>query len=246
MTRQSTSATLRRAEPLYQLVENHIRERIDSGQLVPGDLIPSEPQLAEQLNVSQGTVKKAIDNLVWQGLLYRHQGKGTFVSRIDFNNSLFRFFSYGDAEGREMRIHKQTTTRRREPGRPKICQRLGVPAGTELLYIERVGMVDQTPIFVEYSWWIADVVPGLEQENVRIPDLFYALIVEKFGVPIIRAEEILTAEACDAVTARKLEVDDGVPVVVLKRTTFTTNNRIVEVRTTKGRADRFSYKREIR
>jgi GntR family transcriptional regulator len=233
-------------KPLYQVVEEHIRELIDSGELIPGDLVPSEPQLAKALGVSQGTVKKAIDNLVWQRVLYRHQGKGTYVSRIDFNNSLFRFFSYGDAEGKGVRIHKETTIRKLEPGSPEICERLGIAPKSEILFIERIGYVRKKPVLVEYCHWRADVVPGLENEDVHIPDLLYALIVEKYNVPVVRAEETLTAEAADRKTAAKLNIAPGTPVVVLKRVTHTTGDRIIEVRTTKGRADKFSYKTEIR
>ena len=232
--------------PLYQVVEDYLRDLVNSGKLVPGDLIPSESQLTQALGISRGTVKKAIDNLVWEKVLYRHQGKGTYVSRIDFNNSLFRFFSYGDAEGRSLRIHKETTIRRLETVRDDVCERLQVPPGSQVLYIERVGYAAKLPVLVEHSYWRADVVPGLENEDVHIPDLFYALVVEKYGVPVVRAEETLTAEAADTHTALKLHIDAGSPVVVLKRVTRTTNDRIIEVRTTKGRADKFSYRTEIR
>ena len=237
---------LRKAEPLYQIVENHLRELINKGGLIPGDLIPAEPKLAKQLNVSQGTVKKAIDNLVWQGLLYRHQGKGTFVSRIDFNNSLFKFFSYGDQLGHDVRVRKQTTDRHLEQGSIDIRKLLAVDAKQELLHIERVGVVNGVPAFVEYSWWDAQLVPGLENEDTHIPDLFYAVIEENYKIPVIRAEETLTAEACDQTTADKLEIEISTPVVVLNRLTYSTDNKIIEVRTSKGRADMFSYKREIR
>ena len=233
-------------QPLYQHVEDYIREQINDGHLTPGDLIPSEPRLSKELNVSQGTVKKALDNLVWQGLLFRHQGKGTFVSRIDFNNSLFKFFSYADKKGKEVRIRKSTTDRRRGKGPKKICKQLGVTAGTELLFIERIGYINHRPTFIENSWWIAEMVPDLEKEETHIPDLFYALIVDHYGIPIVRAEETLTAEACDKKTAKKLNIKGDSPVVVLNRSTYTVGDKIVEVRTTKGRADQFSYRREIR
>ena len=233
-------------KPLYQLVEDHIRQLIDSGELVPGDLIPSEPQLAKQLNVSPGTAKKAIDNLVWEQRLYRHQGKGTYVSNIDFNNSLFRFTTYGDADGQPTRLHKETTARRIERGPAELCAELGTSADTPLLYIERVGYVDEQAVMVEYSHWRADVVPGLEDEELHIPDLFYALIVEKYGIPVVRAEETLTAGAADDQSAEILGIDPGDPVLVLHRETYTTNNQIIEVRISKGRADKFSYKTEIR
>ena len=240
------AANYRQTQPLYQKVEEHIKRQIKDGELIPGDLLLSEPRLSKELDVSIGTVKKALDNLVWQGLLYRHQGKGTFVSSIDFNNSLFRFFSYADAEGHEVRIRKATTDRWLGEGPKEICEKLEVKEGTELLFIERIGSVDNTPTFIENSWWIAELVPDLEKEETHIPDLFYALIVDHYKIPIVRAEETLTAEACDKNTAVKLNIKIDSPVVVLNRSTFTSGNKIVEVRTTRGRADQFSYKREIR
>ncbi len=242
----ATNLEAAKGRPLYRLVESHLRDLIHSGKLIPGDLIPSESQLAKALEVSPGTVKKAIDNLVWEGLLFRHQGKGTYVSKVDFEKSLFRFFTYGDAEGRALRIHKITTARGRMPGPLGACKRLGFEAGTELIYIERLGLVGETPILVEYSWWAPDVVPGLEDESIHIPDYLYALVLDRFGVPVIRAEETLTAGAADEQTAEMIRVKKGAPVVVLKRTTYSRDDRMVEVRTTKGRADRFSYKTEIR
>ncbi|GAB2716048.1 GntR family transcriptional regulator [Halomonas garicola] len=235
-----------KGKPLYRVVEDHIRRLINTGQLVPGDLIPSESQLAKALGVSPGTVKKAITNLVWEQLLFRHQGKGTYISRVDFEKSLFRFFSYGDPEGRSIRIHKKTTERCRQPGPADICRRLGVPEGSDLVYIERVGLVGNQPILVEYSWWPAAVVPGLENKSLHIPDYLYALVLDQYGVPVVRAQETLTADAADAKTAEMVGIDEGTPVVVLKRTTYTKEDHIIEVRTTKGRADRFSYKTEIR
>ncbi|MCP3867112.1 MAG: GntR family transcriptional regulator [Gammaproteobacteria bacterium] len=233
-------------KPLYQVAEDYLRGLIDSGALVPGDLIPSEPQLAKQLNISQGTAKKAIDNLVWERRLYRHQGKGTYVSSIDFNNSLFRFTTYGDAAGQPTRIHKETTARRITQGTPVLCRKLGAQPDTNLLYIERIGYVDEKPVMVEYSYWRADLVPGLENDEVHIPDLLYALIVEKYGIPVVRAEETLTAGGTDERTAGILQVAPDTPVLVLNRTTYTSDNRIIEIRTSKGRADKFSYKTEVR
>ena len=165
--------------PLYRAVEAPILGEIEAGKLVPGDLIPSEPELAMRLRVSQGTAKKAIDNLVKERRLYRHQGKGTYVSSIDFNRSLFRFFSYGDAGGDAIRIHKETPMRRVDRGPPEICSRLGVPEGTELLQLQRIGYAEGIPVLEEQSWWLADVVAGLEDEDVHIPDLLYAVVVGK-------------------------------------------------------------------
>lgn len=236
-------------KPLYKTAENFLKKSIENGQWVPGDLIPSESQLAEILDISIGTVRKAIDQLEKEKLVYRHQGKGTYVSKIDFDNSLFRFFSYGLGVNTEetARIHKLTPRRELIKGPADICEHLKVPTGTPLIYIERVGYDDdEEPILLEKCWWLADVVEGLEDADIHIPDLLYALIEEKFNVHVVRAEEILTAENADEKTAKVLNIDVGSALVVLLRTTHASKDKIIEYRITRGRPDRFSYKTEIR
>jgi len=234
-------------KPLYKIVETHLREKIEAGEWVPGDLIPSEPQLSKLLDVSIGTVRKAIDQLEQENLLFRHQGKGTYVSRIDFDRSLFRFFTYGTGTGESARIRKVTPKRARISGTEEICRHLEAPVGTPLIYIERLGLdEDDQPVLLEKCWWLADVVEGLEDEDLHIPDLFYALIEEKFNVHIVRAEETLTADIADVETAKMLNIIPGDPLVVLLRSTHANNDKIIEYRVTRGRPDRFSYKTEIR
>lgn len=235
------------AKPLYKIVSQHILDQIQQGALVSGDLIPSEAQLSSTLSVSIGTVRKAIDVLEREKRVFRHQGKGTYVSHVNFDNSLFRFFTYGDATGQATRIHKETPIRRQVVGSEEICARLAVPTETPLIYIERIGYdYQERPVLIEQCWWLADVVPGIEDSEVHIPDLLYAVVEEKFGVHVVRAEETLTAEAADRLTAEKLQVQPGVPLVVLHRLTHASNDRLIEYRVTHGRADRFSYKTEIR
>ena len=231
---------------LYRQVEHYILDEIDSGRLTPGDLIPSEPQLSGLLNVSQGTVKKALDNLVSEKRLYRHQGKGTYVSTIDFNNSLFRFFSYGDAMGKSVRIHKEVNERALKIGPKAVCHQLGYRAEAKLLYIKRIGYIKELPILVENCWWCPELLPGVEKENIHIPELMYAMVVEKYGVPVVRSEETLTADLADKQTAQILNIPEKSPVIILIRHTFSRKNKMIEYRKTVGRADKFSYKAEIR
>jgi GntR family transcriptional regulator len=98
---------------------------------------------------------------------------------------------------------------------------------------------------VEYSRWRADLLPGLENEDIHIPDLFYEVVVDKYSIPIIKAAETLTAEGATKKTAAILEIEVNAPVLVLNRTTYTRDNQTIEIRTTKGRGDMFSYRTEI-
>ena len=236
-------------QSLYKTAVEYLKQGINDGRWIPGDLLPSESKLSELLEISVGTVRKAIDELEKEKLVYRHQGKGTYVSKIDFNRSLFHFFSYGSGTTSEeaARIHKVTPKRKLIKGSSEICKHLQVPENTPLVYIERIGYDDDDePVLIEKCWWLADVVAGLEDEEVHIPDLFYALIAEKFGVHVTKAEETITAQIANKKTAEKLNIKVGSPLVVLLRTAYARNNKIIEYRITRGRPDRFSYKTEIR
>ena len=111
-------------QKLYQKVIDFINHQINSGELIIGDLIPSESQLSNKLNVSIGTVRKAIDKLENQKVLYRHHGKGTYVSDHGFDNSIFNFFSYGKQDGSSIRIYKTTPVRVKQKASAEIAFQL--------------------------------------------------------------------------------------------------------------------------
>ena len=231
---------------LYQIVIDYINGEISSGNLTIGDLIPSENQLSKLLNVSVGTVRKAIDKLEQNKLLYRHHGKGTYVSDYGFDNSMFNFFSYGSETGSPIRIYKTTPVRKKTTATLEIAFQLKIKPGEDIIYLERRGYIDKkNPIIIEKSWWIAGFVEGLQKSDIHIPDLLYALIYKKFATQIIASKEVLTAGIADSKTAKILHIKKGDPVVILNRHTYAKDKGLVEFRITTGRADMFSYRTTI-
>ena len=171
---------------LYQTVIDYINSQINSGELTIGDLIPSESQLSKLLNVSIGTVRKATDKLEHNKVLYRHHGKGTYISDYGFDNSIFNFFSYGNQTGSSIRIYKTTPIRKKVKATSEISFQLGINQGDDVIYLERRGYIDKkNPIIIEKSWWVADVVEGLQKPSLHIPDLLYAVIFKEFDTHII-------------------------------------------------------------
>ncbi|MCS5544854.1 MAG: GntR family transcriptional regulator [Gammaproteobacteria bacterium] len=231
---------------LYQKVIDYINEEITSGNLTIGDLIPSEKQLSKLLDVSVGTVRKAIDKLENSRLLYRHHGKGTYVSDYGFDNSMFNFFSYGSETGSSIRIYKTTPIRKKTTATSEVAFQLEIERGADVIYLERRGYIDKrNPVIIEKSWWIAEVVEGLQKPNIHIPDLLYALIFKKFATQITASKEVLTAGIADSKTAKILHINKGDPVVILNRHSYAKDKGLVEFRITTGRADMFSYRTTI-
>ncbi len=227
---------------LYQVVVDYINAKINNGALVIGDLIPSESQLSKLLNVSVGTVRKAVDIMENDQLLYRHHGKGTYVSDYGFDNRIFNFFSYGGKSGLPARIYKTTPIREKIKSNEAISQELKIEKNTDVIYLQRLGHINKThPIIIEKSWWLAETVEGLQDEDLHIPDLLYALILEHFKVHIKGSKEVLTAGIADQETAEILNIGKGDPIMILNRHSYTANKDLVEFRITIGRADMFSY-----
>ena len=88
--------------PLYMQIKGLLVARVTEGKWAPGDIIPSEMQLAQELKVSQGTVRKAITELVENNVLVRRQGKGTFVASHDYDRALFHFFHIVNDSGNKI------------------------------------------------------------------------------------------------------------------------------------------------
>ena len=229
-------------QKLYQKVIYLINQQINSGELIIGDLIPSESQLSKKLNVSVGTVRKAIDKLENRKILYRHHGKGTYVSDHGFDNSIFNFFSYGNQDGSSVRIFKTTPVRVKIKATAEIAFQLGIKQDDDVIYLERIGYIDKkSPVIVEKSWWIADVVEGLQDHSIHIPDLLYAVILKQFNTQITSSQEVLTAGIADDEISETLHINKGNPVVILNRHSYAKGKGLVEFRITTGRADMFSY-----
>ena len=231
---------------LYQTVIDYINSQISSGELTIGDLIPSESQLSKLLNVSVGTVRKAIDKLEHNKVLYRHHGKGTYISDYGFDNSIFNFFSYGNQTGSSIRIYKTTPIRKKVKATSEISFQLGINQADDVIYLERRGYIDKkNPIIIEKSWWVAAVVEGLQKPSLHIPDLLYAVIFKEFDTQINSSQEVLTAGIADDKTAKILHINKGDPVVILNRHSYAKDKGLVEFRITTGRADMFSYTTSI-
>jgi GntR family transcriptional regulator len=227
---------------LYEIVIDHIQDKISNGELTVGDLVPSESQLSKKLDVSIGTVRKAIDILENDRILYRHHGKGTYVSDYGFDNRMFNFFSYGSNTGSSIRIYKTTPKRKKIKATNEISKELKINHGDDVIYLERMGYIDKKhPVIIEKSWWVAHVVDGLQKSNLHIPDLLYALVSKHFGTHITSSKEVLTAGIADQKTSEILNINKGDPVVILYRHSYAKDKGLVEFRITTGRADMFSY-----
>lgn len=233
--------------PIYQRLKDALAERIQDGAWKPGDAIPAESELASEFGVALGTMRKAIEGLVLQGLLERRQGRGTFVRRVDFGNTLFRFFRHTGKGGRPLVPTQRLVGRRTGHAGREVARALGLAAEDTVLWLRRLRLVDGDPLVIdEIALPLPRFAPLAELPAVAFDELLYPLYERVLGVTIARASDRISFGRASAMVARTLAIPAGDPVVVIERVAFARDGEPLEWRRSRGPAERFSYDVEIR
>ncbi len=235
--------------PLYQQIKSLILRSLQSGEWKPGDMIPSEFELAARFKVSQGTVRKAIDELAADNLLVRRQGKGTFVATHAEQHIQYRFLRlHLDQEPTDApaMAERRIVECRKLRAPADVARQLDLRGGDSLIQIRRVLSFAGVPTILEDIWLPGSPFKGLSLEtlsNDKGP--MYALFEAQFGVRMVRATEKIKAVAADPVAASLLEVDDGVPLLSVERLAFTYNDAPMELRRGLYRTENRHYRNEL-
>lgn len=224
----STSPTF---SPLYRQIKNLIVNALVSGEWRPGEAIPSEIELAARYGVSQGTVRKAIDEMAAENLVLRRQGKGTFVASHNDPRAFFRFLRLQAISG-EIGVSRSVPL---ECWRAKAGQEaarvLGLKLAAPIIVIRRVLEFSAKPVVVDEIYLPGDAFGTLTLDMLKEwQGSLYSLFEAQFGVRMVRAEERLRAVPADRTSAELLHVAEGSPLLSVERVSFTYGDRPMEWR----------------
>lgn len=235
MSRDSSRSAARASSPtfspLYRQIKDFLIRSLEQGEWGPGDAIPSEGELAARFNVSQGTVRKAIDEMAAENMLVRRQGKGTFVATHDDPRSFYRFLRLmPDAGVAEQSVsdpfYCQTVAASSE-----VAAALQLQPGAPVLHVKRLLRFAGEPVVFDQIFLVGELFGSLSLERLQGGERsLYSLFESDFGVRMISAEERLRAVAADAESAPLLGVGEGDPLLLVERTAYTYGNRPVEWR----------------
>jgi GntR family transcriptional regulator len=218
-------------QPLYRQIAALITRSLDGGEWQPGQAIPSELELAARYKVSQGTVRKAIDELAAANLLVRRQGKGTFVASHAEERTRFRFLRIAPDDGSAERLSRKFLDCKRMRPTAEIAQALDIPSSQAVLQVRRVLYFRGAPVVLDDLWLPLALFKGLSEQLLSAYEgPLYGLFEKEFGVRMIRAEEQIRAVAADAEAAPLLGVAPGAPLLSVSRVSFTYGDRPVELR----------------
>ncbi len=217
--------------PLYKQIKSLLVQRLQQGEWKPGEPIPSELELAARFQVSQGTVRKAVDELAAENLLVRRQGKGTFVATHQEARVQFRFLRLVPDRGEAVPAQSTFLECRRAKAPADVAQQLALRGGDGVVYLRRLLGVGGKPLVLDDIWLPAALFRGLTPERLaeyRGP--LYGLFESEFGTRMIRADERIRAVAAAEDVAALLAVAPGAPLLLVDRVSYTYRDQPVEVR----------------
>lgn len=217
--------------PLYQQIKALIMQSLQTGEWKPGEMIPSEMDLAARYKVSQGTVRKAIDELAADNLVARRQGKGTFVTTHHEDVVKFRFLRLVPDEGEPHYGASRVLECKRLRAPAEIARLLDIRTGDSVVQIRRVLTFSNEATVLDEIWLLGANFKGLTAEKLNEwKGPMYALFEAEFGTRMIRATEKIRAVPADNTAAELLSVAPGTPLLSVERVSFTYGDRPVEVR----------------
>lgn len=233
--------------PLYQRLRDQLAEQIAKNRWRPGEAIPTEAALSAEYELSVGTVRKAIDALVSEGVLERQQGRGTFIRRPQFQSSLFRFFRFQSPSGERQVPQSRILSIEPVAAPSAVAQALGLPVDAPVIRIVRLRLLQVQPVLAEEIWLPRSRFQPLLETDISLKGpLLYPIYEELCGQVVASAEETLTAESVNDVHARLLQVPINSPVVVIERLARDYSGVPLEWRRSRGHAEHFRYSVDIR
>ncbi|TFW69748.1 GntR family transcriptional regulator [Methylotenera oryzisoli] len=228
MDKQLSSPSYR---PLYDQIKVLITQGLIGGEWKPGDVIPSEVELAARYKVSQGTVRKAIDSLSAENILIRRQGKGTFVATHSEEVTKLRFLRLTAIDGKKELLQNELISCVKSKADAYIAKILEIKAGAATIEVKRLLTFSGRPLI--YDHLIVPAVPfkGLNSNKVEeCNGSMYSMYESQFGVRMIRAEERLKAVAANQEVAKALGLKEGYPLLSIERVSFTYGDKPMEWR----------------
>lgn len=223
-------------QPLYREVKRMLTQSLIEGEWPAGAALPSETRLAERYRVSIGTLRKAIDELVAERIVTRHQGRGTFVATHNANRLMFHFFhivAKGGA-GRKAGMEYPTTRTlafRRGKADARESRGLAIAPGAAVLRIRNLLSLSGRPVILDDIVVPQALLPDLTEKIFTARDnTIYHLYQTRYGINVLRSSERLSAVLADADAARHLGVKKGAPLLAIHRTAMTYHDTPVELR----------------
>ena len=217
--------------PLYKAVKRRLGDALHDGTWRHGQALPPEPALARRFGASVGTLRRAVGEVVAEGVLVRRQGSGTFVASHTRDVMLTRFFAIVDRHGEKRFPQSRTLSFRRTAADAASAQALALRAGAPVLQIEALLHLDGAPVIFDRIRLPAELFPGMTKEVFTERDTtVYALYQSRYDITVVRIEESITAAVADARVRELLALPEPAAVLRIARTAYAHDGTPVDTR----------------
>lgn len=229
-------------KPLYLEVKSWVTDKISSGEWKPGGVIPSESKLAATFGVSIGTIRKAVDELVAEQVLVRRQGLGTFVTAHNIKRLLFHFWHIARHDGSKEYPDVHTIDFKRGKATRDEARWLAIAPDERVLRIRNILKIAGKPAILDDISLPAEMFPGLtEKLFVSRENTIYQLYQSRYGINVLACDERVRANMANADTAKMLEIDEGAPILEIRRVSMTFREKPVELRFSRVNGLEYDY-----
>ena len=231
----------RAAKPAWVQIEEQLADRIESGDLAPGERLPAERELALVLSVSRMTVRQALASLAARGLVERGVGRGTFVRKTPrIVHDLTRVAGFtAEAERQGLEAGARILAAGEHPAPDHVAKGLRIDVGAPVVRLERLRLGGDEPITLEDSWVPAGRFPGLLEHDLE--GSLYAVMRERYELAPVSATERLEAVAARAHEAVLLDVPEGSPLMLVVRVAYARDGTAIEFARDRHRGDRARF-----
>lgn len=217
------------AMPLYYQLKECIKEAVLAGTLKPNDKLPTEEELCKAYSISRPVIRQAYAELINEGIITRHKGKGTFVKEREVKGSFFRELSNFHNEMKRLGLTPSTKIIDLEviPYKSSVFSNLDLDPQDECLHIRRLRYGDDIPIVLVESFVPLRYFPGI-QETDFVNSSLYDIFEKDYSTYVSRAERTIEARIIDDSDASLLEVKRHSAIHFVKTKAYDQNNRIIE------------------
>jgi GntR family transcriptional regulator len=228
--------------PLYEQIKEILRARVLDGTYKPHEQLPSESEMMTAFNVSRITVRQALNDLQNEGLVFRIHGKGTFVSKPKAFQDLGRLQGFGEAM-RKMgyETFARVVSMRTVVPSAQVQERLQLSKRAKVTELQRIRFLNREPISLDVTYLPADIGARLAKEDLASRDIF-VILENDYGMSLGHADLQIGSTLADERLAGQLQVEEGSPVLVIERTTHTTDGKPIDYEHLYYRGDAFQYK----
>ena len=228
-------------QPLYQQVAEYIKQLIVERRWQPGEMLPSEFKLADEFNVSQGTVRKALTDTK---IVTRRQGVGTFVSEHTAQDALFRFFPLqADGKGADLPKAELLSKELVEPIEG-VQTALSITAKDKVVKLKRRRILDNEFCMLETIYLPSKRFPDIEKRE-DIPHTLYHFYQTDYNQTVFKTRDSIKAVLASKSDAKSLGIEKGMPLLMVTRVTESIDGKLIEYRESKCRTDHYHYQVEL-